>query len=168
MQKLSQNCLGIQKLEIKYSDLSSINVNDLPLTIEELSLIRCEIPVDWFRNNKLKQLSHLNLSDSARICSTHIKDLEETCHLNCLILKNCYRVNDKLIEILIENECFKKLAKLNLEATTITQYGLQLIYSKFLNQLDYLNLRNCKNIRQVDLQLVKSYFEDNKAKKLEI
>jgi len=106
-------------------------------------------------------LFSLQLNGSSRICFSHIQDLANTLaftKLNNLNLSSCYRINDKSIELLV-NYC--QIERLDLSGTEITQYSLQLICSKFLKSLQYLNLKNCKNLNNNDLKFVKDTFINN-------
>lgn len=159
MQKLTEICKGLNKLEIQYSDLNSVEVSDLPSNLKELSLVRCEIPVRWFKGNKFQDLNVIDLSGSSRICTTHIRDFGDDLRntLNVLKLRNCYRIDDKTIEHIIETE-FKFIIKLDLQGTVITQYGLQLISSRMAS-LEYLNLSDCKNLKKGDVALAQAALE---------
>lgn len=166
MEKLNAATGGnLRVLELRYSDLSSIEVNDLPDELRELKLTRCEIALKWFENNKrLNGLVKLDLSESSRICASHIKDLAKNTHstLETLCLRNCYRIDDKAIELLAD-EKFARLVHLDLEGTKITQYGLQIICTRLNTaSLAHLNLKNCKclNLNKENLDFVRSAFEN--------
>ncbi|RNA29658.1 F-box LRR-repeat 12, partial [Brachionus plicatilis] len=115
MEKLCSTCTSLATFEVKYADMSSIQVNDLPDSISCLKLIRCEIPIGWFKNIYLTNLVHVDLSDSSRICASHVKDLSSCSHnLESLKLSRCYRIDDNLIDVLVQGD-FRKLKFLNLE-----------------------------------------------------
>jgi hypothetical protein len=161
MQKLNESCSNLKRLELKYCDLSEITSEDLNDNLEEIYLIRCELPLKWFEKNKFKNLISLQLNNSSRICFTHIQDLTNTLAFTTLIdlnLSNCYRINDKSIELLVNYSLIKKL---DLSGTDITQYGIQLICSKLSKTLQYLNLKNCKGLNENDLKFVKQSFITN-------
>ena len=167
MQKLSTSCCSLKKLEIKYCDLNEVESTDFSENLVELNLIKCEIPLRWFKNNKFKILVNLNLSGSSRVCSTHIQDLVDTTaleKLENLNLKNCYRINDKSIEILLS---LPKINSLNLSETDLTQYGLQLICSKLSNSIKFLSIKKCKNINETDSSFVRQSFVNNEKFQLE-
>jgi hypothetical protein len=159
MEKLRESCSNLRILEIKYADLNSIEADDLPSNLEELSLVKCEIAPGWFKKNNFTKLVRLNLNESSRICDKHIADLVN-CNstLKCLELRDCYRVDDKAIELLELNK-FSVISHLNLEGTAITHYALQLICTRFPKSLDYLNIKKCKNIKNLDLNFVRSSFD---------
>ncbi|CAF0925101.1 unnamed protein product [Brachionus calyciflorus] len=152
MEKLRATCKGLEILDIKYADLNSIQVNDLPDWIRELRLIRCEIPLNWFGNNNFKNLNRLDLSNSSRICLNHIKDLTNCAQsLESLKLTNCYRLDHSLIDFLIEKN-FNKIKSLDLEGIPgVIEQSLKLICSKFFEvnpNLNYLNVKKCKNVNE--------------------
>ena len=163
MQKLKQTCVDLKQLDIQYSDLSSIDVNDLPLGIEELSIIKCEIPIGWFKNASFINLKALNLTGSSRTCSIHIEDMASNCSksLKKLVLKDCYRIDDKAIEIITGVNKFDSLLRLNLSATSITQYAIQMINSVLIDHLEYLNIKECKHVTSNDIALIRSCLHKN-------
>ena len=115
LQKLDQTCSKLMNLEIECSDLNKINVTSFPKYLDSLKLIRCEIPIGWFNKNNFKNLKTIDLTESVRINSTHINCLNTCNHsLEILILKKCYRIDDKAIEVLI-NGNFESIEYLNLE-----------------------------------------------------
>lgn len=116
MAKLNQSCTSLNKIDIKFSNLSPIEVTDLCKDIKELNLVRCEIPYRWFNLNTFTNLESLDLSYSSRVCSKHLQDLSHTAKitLKILKLKNCYRIDDRAIEVLVE-EKFELISHLNLE-----------------------------------------------------
>ena len=121
MAKLNKSCSSLNKIEIKYSDLSPIEVTDLCQNIKELSLIRCEIPHRWFSSNKFTNLESLDLSNSSRVCSKHLQDLLQIrMTLKVLNLKNCYRIDDRAIEVIVEKK-FESISHLNLEGELIME-----------------------------------------------
>ena len=134
------------------------------LDITELHFIRCEIPVKWFQNNHFTHLKRLDLDYSSRADHTHIRDclgqkkLSET--LESLSLKGCYRVEDRTVELLPQ---LTALAELNLDETSITQFGLQIICKELSSTLNRLSLRRCSKLKLDDktLQFVKDSFCDN-------
>jgi hypothetical protein len=163
MLKLKSSCSQLEKLELTYCDLSDVAAEDFAEHLEELNLIRCEIPLKWFEKNKFKRLIRLNLSGSSRVCSSHLKDLTSLTRLNELNLNNCYRINDKAVEVLV----MLALSKLILSGTDITQYGIQLICSKLSHSLVYLNLKACKNLTDNEINFIKETFIQNEKFHLE-
>lgn len=116
IQKLNQSCSAMRFLEIQYADLNEFVVTDLPISLEQLSLVRCEIPIRWFKGTALTNLCSIDLSSSSRICSTHLKDLAGNCKntLKELKLKNCYRIDDKALEVIVDEE-FNRIESLDLQ-----------------------------------------------------
>ena len=165
MQKLCSTCEKLEVLEIMYADLNSIKVTDLPVEIKQLKLIRCEIPLNWFKNNKFESLVEIDLSQSSRVCSKHIQDLSN-CNqsLENLKLKGCFRLNDKLIEVLID-EKFKNLIYLDLEDIPyLTSLTLQLIISKFLKISPNFSNLNVKKCPKLDALKFIEIFKQNNIK----
>lgn len=166
MEKLRKSCVKLKILELRYSDLNSLKCTAIPNGLEELRLFRCEIPLKWFEKNQFLNLSFLDLSKTSGICSTHLNDLAASCKntLKVLILKECYRIDDKAIEVLV-NENFVLLNRLDLEETSITQYGLQLLCTKLAGTLGYLNIKNCKklNLNNQMLNFVNKSFSSNES-----
>lgn len=162
MEKLKESCKNIKILEISYADLNSVSVVDFPSNLEELRLIRCEISLKWFDKNQFTCLKTIILTESSRICSTHLQDLSKTCKNTLLILnvKKCYRIDDKAIETIV-NEKFASIEFLDLEETSISALGFQLICTRLSNQLNYLNIRNCKNLKSPDLNIIRASFSHN-------
>lgn len=161
MQKLTSSCSDLKKLELRYCDLTEVDCRDLSTQLEELSLIRCEVPLKWFAKNKFQNLTFLNLSGSSRICTVHMQDLANSSVINkleVLILKDCYRINDKSVEILVD---FKRLKRLDLSETDASQYGLQLVSARMTGSLVYVNVKKCKNINKNEVNLVRQSFLNN-------
>ena len=170
MEKLRQSCLNLKIIEIGYCDLSSIDVYDLPNDLEKLKLIKCEIPLKWFQNNKFTQLSQIDLSESSRVCITHLKDLFSSndfiqSSLKSLILRKCYRIDDKSIEALCENNFISKtkMIDLNLNETSITPVGLQILGRNHSNNIGILNIKNCKYLDKLDIDSIRILFSGNES-----
>jgi hypothetical protein len=167
MQKLRKSCLNLRIIEIGYCDLISIDVNDLPNDLEKLKLIRCEIPLRWFQNNKFTKLSHIDLSESSRVSAIHLKDLFDSndliqSSLKTLILRKCYRIDDKSIEALCEiNFNDNKLIDLNLNETSITPVGLQILARNHSKKIGILNIKNCKYLEKLDINSIRILFSGN-------
>lgn len=160
MEKLSSTCFWLNSFEVKYADLNSIKATNLPGSINSLKLIRCEIPVQWFLGSSFVNLVHLDLTDSSRICSIHIKDLSASSQsLERLNLSKCYRIDDSIINILADNN-FEKLKSLELEdVPNITTICLQLVislYVKINRNFKYMNVKNCP---KVNCDTFKNLFE---------
>ncbi len=162
MQKLSQTCTEIIKIEIRQANLEqTFDALDLPAGLKKLSLIRCEIPRTWFLSQRFhtlfNSLDSIDLSSSSLVCWKHLTDLLWTCKnsLKELKLKDCYRVDDKAIEVIVNSELMI-LERLDLQGTVFTQYGLQLLGSKIVLQLVYLNLKDCKNVTENDINMFKA------------
>jgi hypothetical protein len=167
MEKLRQSCLNLKIIEIGYCDLSSIHVNDLPIDLEQLKLIKCEIPLNWFEKNKFTKLSHIDLSESSRVCTTHLKDLFNSndliqSTLRSMILRKCYRIDDKSIEALCEiNFKENKMIDLNLNETSITPIGLQILGRNHSNKVGILSIKNCKYLEKLDIESIRILFSGN-------
>jgi len=146
-------------LAITYADLNSIEVKDLPVNLEELSLIRCEIPLKWFNGADFQNLKVLNLKGSSRICSSHLQDLAGICSktLQTLDLTSCYRIDDKAVEVLV-NEHFDKLVRLHLEDTNISKLSIHLICTRLSNSFRLLNVKHFKHVTKSDHNFIQSTF----------
>ena len=127
MEKLNQSCGESMKcLEIRLADLTSLN-NVFPLGLEELCLQKCELRVDQFKCLKFNSLKAIDLTGSSRMCSSHIKDLTKfNKTLNKLVMKKCYRIDDKAVEAIVDGQ-FENLEYLDLEETNVTSVGVHLI-----------------------------------------
>lgn len=160
MEKLNSTCICLDSFELKYVDCNSIKVTNLPGSINSLKLIRCEIPVHWFLRNSFSNLVHLDLTDSSRICNSHIKDLS-TCSqsLEILNLSRCYRIDDSIINILTDNN-FNKLISLDLEdVPNISSICLQLVISLYVKINKNFKSMNVKNCPKVNCGTFKNIFE---------
>ena len=137
LNKLNDSCKSLIIMKLKYVDVSWISVDDLSENLKELFLMRCEIPIDWFVKNNFNNLETLDLTESSRVCTKHIKDLVENCKksLKRLILSSCYRVDNKTVEIITTE--FLDLTCLKLDGTKITDLGVHWICTrlKFLKEL---------------------------------
>ena len=166
MEKLNNSCANINSLEIRLSDMKDIN-GEFPATLEELKLLKCEIRLDQFKNLKFNCLKCVDISASTRACASHIKDLEKFSHtLKKLVLKKCYRIDDKAIEVIVEGN-FDNLEWLDLEETSVTSVGVHLICTKLKDRLNYINVKNCKFILESDVKFLENTFMTNEFFKLE-
>lgn len=150
MEKLRSTCKNLETFVVKYAEMNSIDSNDLPRTIFNLKLIRCEIPVRFFSGCCLTNLVYVDLSDSSRVCAVHIRDLTLCSNnLETLKLSRCYRIDDNLINILFDNNV-KNLKILDLEGIpNITSITLQDIFSKYVkinHNFKCLNIKNCPKV----------------------
>jgi hypothetical protein len=149
--KIQKECSNLNSLTLKYADLNSFKIECIPLTIEKLCLIRCEIPVRWFNSSTrhlLNNLKYLDLSESSSVRSSHLEDIGAHCgsQLEILNLKHCYRIDNASIELIQKN--FTSIKSLNLEGTAIHYYSLHLVYhSNSFQNLEYLNVKNCPNFK---------------------
>ncbi len=165
LQKLNITCKGLTIIKLKYVDLSVITVNDLKDNFSEMFLMRCEIPVNWFTKNNFKCLETLDLTESARVCSKHLIDIVENCKktLKRLILSSCYRVDDKAVEIITLE--FLNLICLKIDGTNITELALHWICNR-LKILETLDIRNCKLLKNPDVNFIKESYRDIDSFKL--
>ncbi len=159
MKKLRESCSGLSMLIVAYADMNSIEVKDLPVHLEQLSFIRCEIPLKWFNGANFENLKVLNLKGSSRICSNHLQDLASVCSktLHTLVLTSCYRIDDRTVEILV-NERFDTLTRLHLEDTGITKLAIHLICTRLSNSLCELNVKDCKHVTKSDIDFIRNSF----------
>jgi hypothetical protein len=157
MQKLQENCPNLKEFNLKFVDLKLITVKDLPSKIESLQLKRCEIPVDWFANNKFTHLHSLDLSGSARTCTQHIGDLVQDCRtsLKTLILSDCYRIVDSSVDLLT-NE-FTNLVCLKINGTKCTSLSIHFICSR-MKLIGTIDVRDCVGIPETDVNLLRTTF----------
>jgi hypothetical protein len=155
MQKLAETIPKLSIMEIAYTDMSSITINDMLLIgsrLETLALNRCEIPVRWFSVGASSKagfgaLKALDLSGSSRVCKTHLEDLESVIlsELETLLLNKCYRVDDRALESLVKLRFFKSLRAISLNETGIGEKGLGILVSK-AEKLKAVSAIKCKNI----------------------
>ena len=157
MEKLNNLCANVKSLEIRLSDMKDIN-GEFPSSLEELKLIKCEIRLDQFRSLKFDGIKSIDLTASSRVCSTHIKDLDKfNKTLKKLVLKKCYRVDDKVIEIIVDGN-FENLEHIDLEETCVTSVGVHLICTKLKGKLNYINVKNCKFVLESDVNFLENTF----------
>lgn len=164
MAKLKETCLNLRSIKFQCVDMNLITIQDLSENIEEITLHRCEVPVNWFRGNTFKCLKLLNLTTSSRTCHTHIKDLDnckET--LETLILSNCYRIDDRALEIITSNFTHLKCLKIN--GTSCTSLSIHWICTR-LKELNCLNIENCKFLNESDKQFAAETFAADETFKL--
>ena len=168
MAQLRDSCPYLVQLEINFSDLKPITSSAISNKVQYLSLLKCEIPLKWFDDNKLDKLVYLDLSGSVSVSAGHLEGLVN-CRdtLETLKLKGCYRVKDKAIEMLIEKK-FDKLKSLDFEETELTDVAVHLLCTRMTNKLEYLNLANCKKIVNKDKEFISSSFRENEAFELVI
>ena len=168
MEKLKESCDNIKSLEIRLADLTSIN-NVFPFGLDELTLQKCELRVDQFKILTFDSLKSIDLTSSTRTCSSHIKDLTKfSSTLNKLVLKKCYRIDDKSVEALVEGN-FVNLEHLNLEETNVTSVGVHLICTRLKGmKLKYLNVKMCKKLLDLDKRFLEKTFLINEFFILEI
>jgi hypothetical protein len=150
-------------ISLKFIDLNLITVVDLPEKLERLQLKRCEIPVNWFSNNNFKNLYTLDLSDSSRTTTQHIRDLAQSSGktLKTLILSNCYRVVDASIDLLT-NE-FLNLVCLKINGTKCTSLSVHFICNR-LKLIETIDARDCAGIGTVDLEYLRKIFTIDQKK----
>ena len=168
MAKLTATCSNLTSVEIRYANLESIKVNDFPDQLESLSLIRCEIPVNWFKENRFTGLRSLNLTDSANVRPSHMDDLIANPlmkSLEQLTLKGCYRISDRAIEMFIEKS-FDCLVRLDLSGTVCTNTSIHFICTNANStfaKLNYLSIKNCKNLLNTDFSHIIPSFKQNES-----
>jgi hypothetical protein len=157
MHKLEDNCSNMTSVELKFLDLKLITVNDLPKKIEKLKLKRCEIPVDWFSKNNFKNLYFIDLTDSARTCTQHIRDLTQNCktNLKSLILTNCYRIVDASVDLITKE--FSNLICLKLNGTKCTSLSVHYICTR-MTAVEIVDVRNCIDIIKDDIDSIRMRF----------
>ena len=157
MDKLSTWCSNITCLEIRLSDLSSLDA-EFPTTLSELRLIKCELRLTQFEKMRFDSLEIIDLTGSSRVCAAHIKDLAKfNASLAKLTLKKCYRIDDKAIESIVECD-FVRLDHLDLEETNVTSVGVHLICTRLKDKLVYLNVKSCKHILTSDVDFIRNTF----------
>ena len=169
LQKLKTTCPNLKALEIQCCDFNSIEVENLPESLLQIRLTRCEIPLRWFESSNFSRLESLELNSSSRVCHTHLKDLTFCCKtsLRSLSCKGCYRIDDRAIEVIVKG--FQKLTKLNFEDTQVSFAGILELGKHFSTQLEYLNIKQCKHINKTDqvIDTIKDLFLDRQSFKLD-
>lgn len=86
----------------------------------------------------------MSLDSSSRIDFTHLRDLNAP-ELRVLSVKNCYRIDDRAIEVLTDSSGgFSNLVEIYLDYTRITSLSLQLICKFYKGKLEKLSLKGCK------------------------
>jgi len=164
MSKLKETCCNLKSIKFHCVDMRLITVQDLPDNIEEITLLRCEVPVNWFRGNDFKCLKLLDLTTSSRTCHTHIKDLNNCKEvLESLILSNCYRIDDRAIDLITKD--FTNLKCLLINGTSSTSLSIHWICTR-LKKLNCLNIENCKYINESDKQFAVETFKSDETFKL--
>jgi hypothetical protein len=167
MHKLAETCgERLSGMHVQYADLgaSTVTIADFCLLtgLEQLSLVRCEIPVRWFLHATTpapylsQRLKLLDLSGSSRVCHTHLTDLDKLLDsdhkLECLKLNKCYRVDDRCVGVLINLRFFSGLRQLWLDETGVSGRGLeQLLLAA--SSLETVSVCRCSKIsgkRQAD------------------
>ena len=111
LNKLTESCLFLEELNIEYYDLNSVEASHFSANLCALTVKRCEISQRWFQLCNFKSLQTIDLSGTSRVNAVHISDLLPYCKetLESMKLTDCYRVNDKAIEVLILYKYLKRL-----------------------------------------------------------
>jgi F-box/leucine-rich repeat protein 12 len=166
MERLNHSCPNLKSLELNFSDVTSLSGECFFSDLHELKLVKCEILLDQFKSLKLDNLTLLDLSGSSRICASHLTDLQRQLSktLRKLVLKSCYRVDDKAVEVICEGN-FLALVSLDLEETGVTSVGIHLICTR-LKGLTYINVKNCKFVLDSDREFLQNTFLTDETFKL--
>jgi hypothetical protein len=155
MKHITDKCPCLKVVKFSVMDLSQVSNNVFPCMLEELTLKRCEISLDWFENNQFQKLKTIDFSSSGCIRTTHLTHLLNSCKntLLSLSLSNCFRVNDGSIEQVTN---FSKLNYLNISGTSCTLFGIHLICTRLKNLIS-LDLSKLK--LSVDRNFIKEAFK---------
>lgn len=155
MKHITEKCPSLKKIKFGVMDLSQVSNSVFPCMLEELVLRRCEISLDWFKNNNFQTLKTIDFSLSGCIRSRHLTHLVNSCQntLLSLNLSNCFRVDDNSIEQVTN---FSQLKYLNLSCTSCTPLGIHLICTRLKNLIS-LDLSKLK--LSVDRNFIKESFK---------
>lgn len=115
MKKIADTCQCLEEMDVGYYDLNAVGAIDFPTAnLRELRIIRCEISAGWFELCRFKKLEALDLSWTSRVARAHFTGLLPYCKETLVSMKltDCYRVNDKAVEVIVG---FKSLRRLDLQ-----------------------------------------------------
>ena len=153
---LVEKCKNIVKIELVNCDLTFLVSNDgqqchlLSVdSIESVSFVHCNTLINWIdRTSSIwPHLSHISFHHSVKTSEFEIKAITSNIQwrttLKSLDLTGCYRINDRCVKILCQNE-HSSIQSLVLSGTNITDNCLE--YLPNLPQLEKLCLSTVKEI----------------------
>lgn len=153
LQQLIQYCTVLHTMNL--TDCGIVITDDITNTfrlycIERMKHLRVAgcYKLSEYGFENISQCTRLELFDASycpkfddHVCSVLI---ENCVQLTSLILTNCYKITNSLIQLLCTTHKLPRLRVLDLYATSITDHGIQ--YINQLNTVEILNLGNCNTI----------------------
>ena len=96
LRDLQERCPNLQHLEMVHVSLTGVSSANLPMSLHSLSITHSRLPTRWFhaaiKADRLKNLTHLDLSLSTMTSKTDINDIIKLTGLTSLKINGCYRV----------------------------------------------------------------------------
>ena len=165
---LVEKCKNIVKIELLNCDLSFfVSTGDHPQcqlllvdSIESVSLIYCNTLINWISGTSCMwpHLRHLSLLNSFKTSEFEIKGISNNTQwrttLESLDLTGCYRINDKCVKSLCQNE-HSSIRCLVLSGTSVTDNCLS--YLPNLHRLEKLALANVKELTNNGLLMIPNF-----------
>lgn len=139
LQSIKSKAGRLEKFCLYDSYLRNIKIKWFPGCINNLSLVHCVVPLDWFyelrQSNLFPALEYLDLSRCTRIAKDDVLSICFIKTLKTLKLNGCYRVIDKDIEVIAKN--LDKLTKLEVNNCRLSDVSMQYItcYRKNIKSL---------------------------------
>ena len=147
LRDLQERCPNVKVLHLRSTNLTLVSATNLPDKLQKLMITQSLIPPGWFKtiadNDRVKDLTYLDLSKSTKTTNSDLKDIATRSNLTVLNINGNYRVTEKGLKVIAQR--LPNLEVLEISETGCTDLALHHI-GRGLTKLKRLNLSRCHQI----------------------